>query len=189
MEGRHITRAKVQVHDAIKEGLGLFHGEEKLWAADLDQLVARSQTAQGQRRIGSGHHDQVNLLRKVHQEESDRVVNRLGLNQVVIVQDDDQVAGQVAQIVQQRGEDRPGRRRLRGPEHRQGRGAHALPCAVKGRDQVSKESGQVVVFLAHREPGGGGGLRGPGKPLSDQRSLPEANGGGDQGQPPVKDGV
>ena len=118
---------------SVQERPGFLQGEEELGAADLDQLIARSQPAQGQRRIGAGHDDQVKLRRQIPEEEGDGVVNRRGLDQVVVVQDEDQVVLQVAQVVEERGQDCPGRRGLRGEsEQVQGSRAHTLLCTREG---------------------------------------------------------
>ena len=97
LEGRHVPGAEVQAHHSVQERLGFFEGEEEVGAADLDQLIARPQTAEGQRRVGARGDDEVHLRGQVAEEEGDGVVDRRRADRVVVVQDEDQVAGHAGQ--------------------------------------------------------------------------------------------
>ena len=155
LEGRHVPALRSQAHHAVQERLGFFEGEEELGAADLDQLIARPQATEGQRRVGARGDDEVDLRGRLARRKATASWTAGRADRVVVVQDEDQVAGQSAQVVQERGQDVPGRRGLRGPEHGQGSRAHALLHPVEGRDDVGEEPHRVVVVLVEREPGGG----------------------------------
>jgi hypothetical protein len=118
-------------------------------------------------------------------------VDRLGFDQVVVVEDEDDAAGDGRNLVDHRGQDLLGWG---------WRGCTCNPWGLKraqrafpnislnrpqGSKQVDQKAGWVVVVLIEREPGDGYGRGCPAHcsdPFSDQRGLAKAGRGGNEGQ-------
>src|SRR5690349_14740205 len=110
------------------------------------------------------------------EQEAEGVVHWSGIDEVVVVQDEDEWVGDAGgDIVEHGGENRLGRRRLRGLER-----AHH-PFAKSGRDglqrgdEVRQKAGGVVVPRVQRQPCGWTGT--PCQPLADQGGFPKAGRG------------
>jgi|GEM_PF-6303839 len=91
------------------------------------------------------------------EQKGNRVVNRLRLDQMIVVEDEDNRVGECGKLVDQSSEDGFGRRRLGALECTQ----HTFPDVglngLQSSDQVGQEAGQIVVALVEREPGDGNG--------------------------------
>jgi hypothetical protein len=126
----------------------------------------------------------VDLWRQVLEQKGEGVVDRSGINDVVVVEDEDEIVRGGGDFVEQGRQDRLGRRRLRGLERTQ----HPFPDIRRDRlqsgDEVSQEACGVVISLIKRQPGGR--LRAAGEPFAEERGFAEACGGGDEGQPAVQ---
>jgi hypothetical protein len=124
-------------------------------------------------------------------------VDRLGLNQVVVVENQDDPTRKGGRFVDQSGQNSLGRRWRRRLERAQHPFTDVgLNCLLQRRDQVGQEAGRDVVALVERELGDtnrwldvGPTTVGPttvGDPLAEQRSLAKADRGRDEGQPAVQ---
>ncbi|MGD8792173.1 MAG: hypothetical protein PVF47_06435 [Anaerolineae bacterium] len=89
------------------------------------------------------------------EQKGKSVVDRLGVDQVVVVEDEDDRAGNGGQVVDQGDEDSFRRRRLGGLEDAQRPFPHLGLDRLQGHDQVGQEAGQVIVALVQGEPGRG----------------------------------
>ena len=65
---------------------GLLRREAQVARSQLGQLATGAQAGQRQRRVDPGRDDQVHLGRQVLQKIRQRIVDGLGLDQVVVIQ-------------------------------------------------------------------------------------------------------
>ncbi len=68
---------------------GLGRGEAQVDGSQFGQLAPGAQSGQGQRGILTGGDDQVQLRRQVLDQEGQRIVHRLCVEDVVVVEDED----------------------------------------------------------------------------------------------------
>ena len=71
---------------AVEVRRRLVGGEAQVGGADLDQLAARPQASQRQRRVGAGGDHQVDLRREVLQQERHPGLDVVGVDEVVVVE-------------------------------------------------------------------------------------------------------
>jgi hypothetical protein len=90
LQGCNVGCRQAQPHHLIEERRRLVRGETQVCRPQLRQLVARSEACQGQGRVGSGGNNEVQLRRQVLEKKRDAAMDRLGLDHVVIVQDEGQ---------------------------------------------------------------------------------------------------
>ena len=89
---RDVRRGQREAHRPVEVVRRLLRGEAQVGGADLDQLAARAEPGQRQRRVGAGGDHQVQLRRQVVQQERHPVVDLRRVDDVVVVQDEDDVA-------------------------------------------------------------------------------------------------
>ncbi len=147
----------------------------------VNWLRARNR-ARGSAGILTGGDDHVQLRRQVLDQEGQRILHRPGVEDVVVVENEDQIAGDGGDVVEEGRQGRFGRwRGLWRLEH----GQYPVPDpgrhCLQGRDQVGQETAGVAVAFVERQPR----HRSPAArdPFADQRGLAKAGGCGDQGQP------
>ena len=93
LERRDVLRREVQAHRPSEE-LGGFGGREaQVGGAQLGQLAPGAQPGQGQARVFAGGDDQMHPRRQVLEQEGDGLIDRLGVDHVVVVEDQDEVVG------------------------------------------------------------------------------------------------
>ena len=135
-------------------------------------------------RVLTGGDDQVHLWRQVLDQEGEGIVDRFGIDNVVVVEDEDEIVRDGGDFVEQGRQDRFGRRGPRGSEDPQ----HAFSDIRRDRpqssDEVSQKARGLVVPFVQRQPGG----RSPaaGDPFAEERGLAEAGRGGDEDQSVVR---
>ena len=134
----------------------------------------------------------MHLGRQVVEQKGEGLVNRWGIDQVVIVQDEDKIVRDGGDFIEQGRQQRFSWRRLRGLEHAQ------HPCAkfrhypfafaqdkrLQCRDEVSQKAVGVAIAFVQRQPGDRSrrAPAGHGEPFADQGGFPKAGRGGDQRQ-------
>ena len=139
--------------------VSLSFGQRRLWI--LDQLVPGTQAGQRKRWILTGGDYEVHLRWQVFEQKGESVVNGLGLDQVIVVQDEDNRSRDGRDVVDKGGKDGFGRRWLRRLKRAQrpfpkvGRSSldsASIGCprdrhdkAPQGGDKVSQEADRVVV--------------------------------------------
>ena len=160
---------------------GLGRGEAQVGGAQFGQLAPGAQPGQGQRGILTGGDDQVQLGRQVLDQEGQGIVDRPGVEDVVVVEDEHDIARDGGDVVEQGRQRRLGWRGLRRLEHGQHPFADPGRDRLQGRDQVGQEAAGVAVAFVERQPR----HRSPAArdPFADQGGLAEAGRSGDQGQP------
>ena len=112
-----IISREAQGHHVVEEGGGLVRGETQIVGADLEQLTTRAQATERQRRIGAARDNQVQLWRQVVEQKGHALVNRLGVDQVVVIEHQQDVLRGGADLIEQ------------GPEHRLDLAAAAANCS------------------------------------------------------------
>ncbi|GBD09945.1 hypothetical protein HRbin22_02207 [Candidatus Thermoflexus japonica] len=169
-----------ELHGVVagEEGVHLLGGEGEVLGAQTDRLLAGHQAGQRQA-VGAaaGQHD-VEVFRRVLQEMPDHDLDpRMLGHHVVIVQDQDEVVGDVLEhVVDHSGGHGIGRGP--GPQDAQGDAAEGGEPLAEGGDHVLHEAVGVLVRLIQAIPGDGQ-VRVVVE-LDEERRLPVAGGRGDQ---------
>ena len=86
-----VFRREVQAHHPVEKFGGFGGGETQVGGAQFGQLTPGAQPGQGEMRILTGGDDQVHLRRQVLEQKGEGLVDRLGLNQMVVVKDEDEI--------------------------------------------------------------------------------------------------
>ncbi len=136
--------------------------------------------ARGRLRILTGGDDQVHLWRQMLEQEGKGIVNRFGINNVVIVKDEDKIVRDGGDFIEQSRQNRFGWRRLRGLEHAQHAFSNIRRNRLQSSNEVSQKTCGVIIPFVQRQPG----YRSPATsdPFADQRGFTKAGGGRDEGQ-------
>ena len=166
---------------SAQQGPRLLRHEAQVGGAQLGQLPPRSQPRQRQGRVGAAGQQELQFPRPMLEQKGHRRVHRLGVDQVVVVQDQDLALTRSGrQLVDQRRHQRLERRRRRRSEQRGNLLGESRPCPVQRRGGVAPEPGRVVVAGVQRQPCD----RPPAVvgPVGQQRGLAEPGRGTDQDQ-------
>ena len=99
-----------QSHHLVEVRRGLRGREAQVGGADLDELAARSQPRQRQRRVGAAGDHQVYLRGQVLQQEGHPVVHVARVDDVVVVEHQHDIVRDGVEVVEQGGEARLDRR-------------------------------------------------------------------------------
>ena len=113
--------------------------------------------------ILTGGDDQVHLWRQVFDQKGEGLVDRFGINHVVVVKHEDEALRDGGEFVDQGRQQRFGRRRLRGLERSQHTRANARRNPfdfaqgkrLQSRDEVGQKACEVVIPFVQRQPGHG----------------------------------
>ena len=174
------------MHGVVEKGSGLVGGEAQIGNAELEQLVPRTQAAQGERRVGAGCDDQVDRRRQVIEQVGQPAMDRRLADQVNVVEDE-QKPLQRGELVDQEGQHCFTAQRSQRATCRL---QHALRTLAQARldglqcgDEVGPEAGRVVFPLLKREPGRLQPTVPFGvDPLGEQSRLAVASGGREEDQ-------
>ena len=102
-QSRHHRGGQVSTSRLAEQRRRLLLAEPQVGGAQLGQLPASPQPGQRQRRIGPAGQHQVQARRQVLQQERQRHVHRPGVDQVIVIQDQQHLAvGPGGQVVDQR---------------------------------------------------------------------------------------
>ena len=85
-----IFRGELQAHRLVKKFSGFGRGETQVGGAQFGQLAPGAQAGQGKLGILTGGDDQVHLWRQVLEQKGEGFVNRFGINNVIVVKDEDE---------------------------------------------------------------------------------------------------
>ena len=94
-----------------------------------------------------GGNDQVRLWRLVINEESQGLIDRLGSDRVVVIQDEQKVLRDGGNLVEQGGQKGFDLQRLGRLEHSQHRFSKIRCNCLQSSDEVSQKAGGVVITL------------------------------------------
>lgn len=134
-QGGDVFRREGQSHPLVEELGGFGKSKAQVSSAQLGQLVTSAQTGQGQPGIFTGSDHQVHLRRQVREQESERIVNRLGIDNVVIIQDEGKRAREGCDIIDQRCQER-----FTGRQRRGLRSAPSVPSPTRAQTFCSATS-------------------------------------------------
>ena len=87
-----VVGREVEVHHLVEKVGGLGRGEAQVGGAQLGQLASGAQSGQGQGWILTGGDDQVHLRRQVLDQEGQGIVHRPGVEDVVVVEHEHDIA-------------------------------------------------------------------------------------------------
>jgi hypothetical protein len=182
--GQRGRRRQVEVGRDLAEQLRrLVDVEPEIGGAYLRQLAPSPVPGQAKRRIGAaGQHD-AQLGRPVIEQEPDRGLHGVRVDQVVVVEHQQRIR-QVRighDIVDQRADQRVVGRRCRGARQRAQPLGHARAYRIQGGQHVPPEPHRVVVAPVEGQPGDG--LSHAPDPLRQQDRLAVTRRGGHQHQP------
>ena len=107
----------------------------------------------------TGGDDQVHLWRQVFDQKGEGLVDRFGINHVVVVKHEDEALRDGGEFVDQGRQQRFGRRRLRGFERSQHTRAKARRNCLQGRDEIGQKACEVVIPFVQRQPGNFGRMK------------------------------
>ena len=144
LERRDVGVREAEAVEVVEVAGHLVAGEAQVGGADLDQLAPSPQPRQRQRGVGAGADDQPQLWRQVVDEERHPGGDVDTVGEVVVVEDERDLAGVHAQLVHHPGEHGLDRR-LPGLQERERRGTGARDGPVEGEQDVGPE---------RRRPGG-----------------------------------
>ena len=184
---RHHRRGGQDIASRFPQQRGrLLSGEPQIVSAQLGKLPAGPQPRQRQRRIGPAGQHQVHARGQVLEQERNRLVHLLGVDQVVVVENQQQLilAGRGGQLVDQRRHQPLERCWCRRAQQRAHPLGDARPRPVQRRDCVPPKPRRVIVTSVQRQPGHRP-VAPPG-PAGQQGRLAEPGRGAHQDQPPYQ---
>jgi len=96
---------EIECERAVEQPVGLSVVEAQIAGAKLRELAGRAKAPERQRRLGAGRDHELELARHVTGQERDRGVDQLVRDDVVVVEDEHDRGGQLAQLVDELRED------------------------------------------------------------------------------------
>ena len=111
----------------------------------LDEPAVGSKAGERQRRVLPGQEDQVGEGRPALDQEPDQAVDRVGADDVVVVEDEHERVVARGDLVEERGPDQIDAGADTGAEQSVRRVAHLWPDRSQRRDEVANEAGEIVV--------------------------------------------
>ena len=136
------SAARSRPIDLLEKRGGFGGGKAQVGGAQLGQLAPGAQAGQGELRILAGGDDQVQLRRQVLEQKGEGIVNRLGIDHMVVVEDEDERVREGGDLVEQGRQDRlrpavaaePGAR----PPRRRRRSARSSAPQRRGRSESGR---------------------------------------------------
>ena len=181
LQGRHIGGRQAQAHHPVEVGISLIGREAQVTRSDLDQFAPGSHPGQRERRIGAAGDHQPHVGRQVIQHEGHAGLDVRRSDDVVVVEDEDEVAGLRVELVEQ-GRQHGFGRQVGRLEDRQGARPDVRPDRSQGRYDARPEGDRMVVAGIERKPGRDRAIGRSGEPLGQERRLAEAGRSRDEGQ-------
>ncbi len=175
-----ICLREIQPHHAVEELGGFGGGKAQIGDAQFGALPPGAQAGQRQVWIFARGDEQVHLRRLVFDEESQGLIDRLGIDRVVVIQDEQKVLRDGGNFVEQGGQNGFDLQRLGGLERSQQPLANSRLDRLQRFYQVRDEPRRIVIPLIQRQPGDR--LPATCDPFADQRGFAKAGGGRDEGQ-------
>jgi hypothetical protein len=170
-QGRHRRFRQGRVRDGRRlpqHGRGLVRGEAQVRGAQLGQLPPAPQPGQRQRRVAAAGQHQVQSRRPVLEQEPERGVHGLGVNQVVVVEHQQRLVrvGPGGQLIDQRGHKSLVRRWRGRAQQRPHPFGESRPAPVQCGHTVAPEPRRVVIADVQRQPRHG--VRAAPRPVGQQ---------------------
>jgi hypothetical protein len=111
-EGSHVVRREVQTHHPIEESGGFTGRKAQIRLAQFGQLATTPKMRKVQRRIGASGNHQTHVIWQVIEQKFKGIVNRLGGDEVVVIEDEDKAMWDSRNLVDQGRQNRFNRWRL-----------------------------------------------------------------------------
>ena len=159
-------------------------GEAQIGGAQLGQLAPSAPPRQGQVRVLAGGDDQVHPRRHVLQKKGEGIVDRPGVDGVIIVEHEDEIFRHGADFIQERRQNRFDGSLLGRLEHRQHFCTDTRLHRLQSGNEIHQEAWKVAIPFVQRQPC----RRSPagGDPFARQGGFPESGRRGDERQFPVQ---
>jgi hypothetical protein len=97
----NIFHREIKVRDLIEKFCGLGQRKAQVRGAEFGQLIAGTQARDRQRRVFTGGDDQMHLGRQVVDDKGKRLINRLCINKVIVIQNEEKAIGHCRDLVEQ----------------------------------------------------------------------------------------
>ncbi len=133
---------------------GFSGGEAQVGGPQLGQLAPGAEPGQGQLRILAGSDDQVHRRRQVLDHKGEGDVNRLGIDDVVVVKDQNEPVREAGDFIEQSSQNNVVRRWPRGLERAHHPFSDFRRNRLQGGDQVKQKARGIVIPVVERQPGG-----------------------------------
>src|ERR671915_1319014 len=131
-------------------------------------------------RILTGGDDQVHPWWQMLDQKGEGIVNRSGINNVVVIEDENEIVREGGDFIEQGRQNRFGWWWLRGLEYTQHSFSNVRDNRLQSSDEVSQKACGVVIPFVQRKPGGR--PLAPGEPFAEERGFTKSGGGRDEGQ-------
>ena len=152
---RHRVLRQLRPDRLAQQRRGLGRGETQLGGAHLRQLAAGPPPRHRQQRVGTTGQHQMQPLRQVVEQESHRTVHLLGLDEVVVIEDQQHLPFSRVrhQLVDQPSHQPFERRRCGRTEQRNHPLGDPGPYPVQRGRSMPPKPGRIVVTGVKRQPG------------------------------------
>jgi hypothetical protein len=178
-ERGNVLGGQAQAHRCVEEIAGFSGGETQVGGAQFGELPTGAQPGEGEARVFTSSDDQVQRRRQVLEDEGQGFVKFLGLDHMVVVQDQGNLNLVAGDFIQQRRQHRCGRGRLPPRSMKDGQRllAETWRNRLQRRDEVCEELGRVVIRVVERQLGHQS--LAAGDPLTDQQGFAKVGRGRD----------
>jgi hypothetical protein len=144
----HARSRQRQPHHPIQKRRRLVVGETQIGGADFGQLISDAQTGERQAEgVNAGEDDEMQRRRQMVEDESEGLVDGLGRDDVIVVEHQRERLFNLAQFIDQAGQDGLGRRRLRGKQQGKCGFAEARLERLQRSDEVSQKACGIIVVV------------------------------------------
>src|SRR5215212_324278 len=155
---REVIGADAKPHLLVQQAIGFILGEGELLGADLVHLSLGPKPSQWQRRVRAARDDEVDVLGEVLQEEGHRVMRALLGHELIVIEHQDDLIGQLRDLVYERGERRFDEPLPHGAHSQENIGSEVLffrQDLAQSLYYVSPQPYRIVVLLVEGDPGEG----------------------------------
>ena len=177
-QGGDVLSFEGETHPLGEKLRGFGSGKPQVGGAQFGQLAPGTEPGQGQWWIFTGGDDQVHPRGQMLDEIRERLVNRFGIEQVVVVQDQDEMVRNGGQVIEQGRQQRFDGWGLRGLEHPHQPSSNRWRKGLHRRDEVRQKAGGVILLCVQRQPGRW--CTAFGQPLREQGGFAKTGGGRDE---------
>src|SRR5689334_22758296 len=151
-ERRDVRRRQLEVHHLVQERRCFTSIEAQIGSAQFLQLAACAQATEWKRRIAARGDERVSVRREALDQEAQRVVDAVLLDDVIIVKRHHKLFVVSVDFVQQRREYNFQRRRIRSAQQLRAFVAEIVVDHLERADEVVEKPQRIVVFLVEGDP-------------------------------------
>ena len=136
-----------------EKGGGFGGSKPQICGAQFGQLAAGAEPGQGERGSSRVAMTRCSCGGRCSTQKGEGLVNRLGIDQVVVVQDEDERVREGGDVIEQGRQDRVDGRWLRRLQHTQYTLSNRRRNGLQRSDEVQEKAGGVVLPFVQRQPG------------------------------------